>query len=152
VTEEQHLIEKLRRIESLFERASSDGERVAARKAAGRVRERLNESRSDELFEFKFSFPDEWSKALFIALLRRNSIDPYRYSGQRQTTVMAHAPKRLINDEIWPEFQEFHKTLHSYLSNVTKRVIATAIHGDVSEPEVRRKPQELLPGSSFEFE
>jgi hypothetical protein len=64
---------------------------------------------------------------------------------------MARAPKQLINDEIWPEFQELHQTLHSYLSDVTKRVIATAIHGDVSEPEVRTKPRELLPGSSIDL-
>ena len=74
------------------------------------------------------------------------------YTGVEATTVMARAPKALINEEIWPEFEELHKTLHSYLSDVTKRVIATAVHGDVSEPEVRKKPRELLPGTSLEFE
>lgn len=150
--DEQHLIEKLRRIEALFERASSDGERVAARQAAGRVQKRLDRTGGHESIEFRFSLPDAWSKALFIALLRRSGIDPYRYSGQRRTTVMARASKPLINDEIWPEFQELHKTLDSYLSDVTRRVIATAIHGDVSEPEVRRKRVELLPGSTFQIE
>jgi len=152
VTEEQRLIEKLRRIEALFERAASDGERVAAGVAAGRLRDRLEQTRGEELLEFKFSLPDAWAKALLIALLRRSGVDPYRYSGQRRTTVMARAPKALINEEIWPEFEELHKTLHSYLSDVTKRVIATAIHGDVSEPEVRKKPRELLPGTSVEIE
>ena len=42
---------------------------------------------------------------------------------------------------------ELNKTLHSYLTDVTERVIATAIHGDVSEPEVRSKPRELECGS-----
>ena len=152
MTDEQRLIEKLRRIEALFERAASDGERVAAGEAAGRLRHRLEQARGEELLEFKFSLPDAWAKALFIALLRRSGVDPYRYSGQRRTTVMARAPKALINEGIWPEFEELHKTLHSYLSDVTKRVIATAIHGDVSEPEVRKKPRELLPGTSVEFE
>ncbi len=151
MTDEQRLIDKLRRIEALFSRASSDGERVAAEEAASRVRDRLDEVRAGELLEFKFTLPDAWAKALFIALLRRSGLDPYRYSGQRRNTVMVRAPKQLINDEIWPEFQELHKTLHSYLSDVTKRVIATAIHGDVSEPEVRTKPRELLPGSSIDF-
>ena len=151
MTDEQRLIDKLRRIEALFSRASSDGERVAAEEAASRVRDRLDEVRAGELLEFKFTLPDAWAKALFIALLRRSGLDPYRYSGQRRNTVMACASKQLINEEIWPEFQELHKTLHSYLSEVTKRVIATAIHGDVSEPEVRTKPRELLPGSSIDF-
>jgi hypothetical protein len=152
LTDEQRLIEKLRRIEALFSRSSSDGERVAAGEAASRIQERLDEVRASESLEFKFTFPDAWAKALFIALLRRSGVTPYRYSGQRRFTVMARAPKQLVNDEIWPEFQELHKTLHSYLSEVTKRVIASAIHGDFSEPEVRPKARELLPGSSIDLE
>ena len=152
MTDEQRLIEKLRRIEALFSRASSDGERAAAEQAASRVHRKLDEARADELLEFKFTLPDAWAKALFIALLRRNGIDPYRYSGQRRNTVMARASKQLVNEEIWPELQELHETLHSYLSEVTQRVIATAIHGDVSEPEVRTKPKELLPGGSMDLD
>jgi hypothetical protein len=152
VTEEKRLIEKLRRIEALFQRAASDGERTAASEAAGRLRDRLEAVRSEDLLEFKFTLPDAWSKALFIALLRRNGIEPYRYSGQRRTTVMARAPKTIIDFEIWPEFNELHKTLHAYLSDVTKRVIAEAVHRDVSEPEVRKKPQQLSAGSSFELD
>jgi hypothetical protein len=152
VTEEQRLIEKLRRIETLFSRTSSEGERVAAQEAARRLEHRLEAVRATELLEFKFSLPDAWAKALFIALLRRHGVTPYRYSGQRRNTVMARAAKDLINQELWPEFQELNKTLHSYLSDVTKRVIATAIHGDVSEPEVRTKPRELMPGGSIDLE
>jgi len=152
VTEEQRLIEKLRRIETLFSRASSDGERVAAEEAARRLQHRLESVRASELLEFKFSLPDAWAKALFIAILRRRGVTPYRYPGQRRNTVMARAPKHLIHQELWPEFQELHKTLHSYLSDVTKRVIGTAIHGDVSEPEVRTKSRELIPGSSIDLE
>jgi hypothetical protein len=152
VTEEQRLIEKLRRIEALFARASSPGERAAAEEAARRVRHRLDASRASELLEFRFSLPDAWARALFNALLRRHGLTPYRYSGQRRNTVMARASKGLVNDELWPEFQELYKTLHSYLSDVTKCVIATAIHGDVSEPEVRAKPRELIPGGSIDLE
>ena len=152
MTDEQRLIEKLRRIEALFARASSPGERAAADEAARRVRDRIEAGRASEAVEFKFSLPDAWAKALFIALLRGHGLTPYRYSGQRRNTVMARAPKDLIDREIWPEFQELHETLHSYLTEVTNRVIATAIHGDVSEPELRAKPRELVPGGSFDLE
>lgn len=150
--EEQRLVEKLRRIEALFERAASDGERVAAGEAADRMRARLDAARSEEPVEFKFSLPDAWAKALFMALLRRSGIEPYRYSGQRRTTVMARAPRDLINEGIWPEFEELHRTLHAYLSDVTRRVIAEAVHGDLSEPDVRKKPRGLPPGRAIEFE
>jgi hypothetical protein len=147
MTNEQDLIDKLRRIETLFARAATEGERVAAGAAADRVRQRLKETRQSQAIEFKFTHPDAWSKALFIALLRRHGIRPYRYSRQRHTTVMARIPQALVDDEIWPEFQELHETLSSYLNEVTERVIAAAIHEDVSEPEIRGEPQGLPPGS-----
>jgi hypothetical protein len=54
VTDEQRLIEKLRRIEALFSRAASEGERVAAEEAARRVQDRLESVRSAELVEYRF--------------------------------------------------------------------------------------------------
>lgn len=152
MTEEQRLIEKLRRIEALFSRAASDGERLAAKEATRRVEDRLESIRAGEIVEFRFAMPDTWAKALLIALLRRHGITPFRYSGQRRTTVMARAPKALVQQELWPEFEELHRTLHAYLSDVTQRVIATAIHGDVSEPEVRSRSRELVPGGAIELE
>jgi hypothetical protein len=152
MTNEQDLIDKLRRIETLFARAATEGERVAAGAAADRVRQRLKETRQSQAIEFKFTHPDAWSKALFIALLRRHGIRPYRYPGQRHTTVMARVPTALVDEEIWPEFQELHKTLQSYLNEVTQRVIAAAIHDDVSEPEIRGKAQQLTLGDAVDLE
>jgi hypothetical protein len=39
--------------------------------------------------EFRFILTDQWSRHLFVALMRRYGIHPYRYRGQRRTTVMA---------------------------------------------------------------
>jgi hypothetical protein len=146
MTDEQRLIDKLRKIEALFARPGTAGEREAARAASGRVRERLEELRGHEAIEYRFSLSDSWSKALFIALLRRHSIKPYRYSGQRKNTVMARAPKRVIDLEIWPEFVELNETLRAYLNQITQRVIAEAVHGDVSDVEVLQ--QKALPDGS----
>ena len=148
MTDEQRLIEKLRRIEALFNRPGTEGERQAASNAADRLRQRLDETRDEQLTEFQFSMSDAWSKALFMALLRRRNITPYRYSRQRRTTVMVKAPESVINNEIWPEFEELNKTLNSYLDEVTQRVIKAAIHGDVSEPEVRSETKGLPAGTT----
>jgi len=145
--DEQRLIEKLRKIEALFARTSSHGERAAAEQAAGRVRQRLDDLRASESIEFKFTFPDAWGKELFCALLRRNGLEPYRYARQRRTTVMVRGPPRLIDEEVVPEFRELQSTLYEYLRDVTRRVIATAIHGDVSEPAIVASPREISPGS-----
>lgn len=145
MTDEQRLIEKLRKIEALFANPGTAGEREAARVASDRVQQRIDELRGRDEEEFKFSLPDAWARALFVALLRRHAIEPYRHYGQRRNTLMARAPRALVVDKLWPEFQELNKTLHAYLNEVTQRVISTAVHGDFSEPEIRPQAQLTAP-------
>ena len=145
MTEEQKLIEKLQRIEALFAGATTKGEKVAAANALERIRERLKDvQKLDPPVEYKFTLSDVWSKKLFLALLRRYGIQPYRYHRQKHTTIMARVPVSFVNDTLWPEFQELNQTLCSYLDEVTNRVITTGIYADSSEAEVR---QELLSGT-----
>ena len=51
----------------------------------------------------KFQLADEWRRRLMVALLRRYGLRPYRYSGQRYTTVMARVPKSFVDGTLWPE-------------------------------------------------
>ena len=137
--EEQRLIEKLRKIEGLFARSSTPGERVAAEHAAERIRQRLRQlEKVERATEFRFSLPDSWSRSLFVALLRRYGVEPYRYWGQRRTTVMARVTPTFATEVLWPEFQQLHQTLRDHLESVTHRVIRQAIHG--SNAEVLEKP------------
>lgn len=135
--DEQRLIEKLRLIEALFEGAATKGEEVAAGLARERILERLRRLEKDEpLIEYRFSMVDMWSRKVFVALLRRYGINPYRYSGQRYTTVMARVTKRFVDETLWPEFMEISATLKNYISEVTDRVVSQVIHQDSSEAEV----------------
>ncbi len=136
--QEERLIEKLRKIEALFARTTSAGERAAAESARDRIRGRLEQlEKSERTVEYRFSLPDAWSKSLFIALLRRYGIKPYRYSGQRRTTVMARVTRTFADEVLWPEFRELNATLRAHLESVTKRVITLAIHGDQADAEER---------------
>jgi hypothetical protein len=51
---------------------------------------------SDLPEEIQFSMNDLWSRRVFVALLRRYGIRPYRYPRQRHTTVMARMPRRFL--------------------------------------------------------
>ncbi len=131
------LIEKLKRIEALFAGAATEGERDAAENALQRMRDRLKKvQEADPPVEFKFTMADLWSRKLFVALLRRYEIKPYRYYRQRYTTVMAKVSTKFVNETLWPEFQELNKILRSYLEDITNRVISESIHTDSSEAEV----------------
>ena len=132
------LLETLRRIEALHVRTDVPGERQAAAVAL----DAMGESwpawlEQDPPVEYKFTMADNWSRRLFTALLRRYGIQPYRYHGQRRTTVMARASKSFVDQTLWPEFIELSNVLQTYLSDVTECVIRQAIFEDSSEAEER---------------
>jgi hypothetical protein len=128
----------------LFANAATEGEKVAAERAKQRILERLQRwEREDPPVEYRFTMGDMWSRKLFVALLRRYGITPYRYKGQRYTTVMARVSKRFVDETLWPEFQAFDETLRTYLSEMTERVVSQVIHQDSSEAAVVEEPPQL---------
>ena len=132
------LRDKLRKIEALFAGAGTEGERLAAEAALARIRARLADmGRSEAPVEIQFSVPDTWSRHLFLALCRRYGIAPYRYTRQRRSTVVLRAPRRFVDDVLWPEFKELDADLRSYLEEVTQRLIREEVFSDTSDaPEV----------------
>jgi hypothetical protein len=148
MNDEQRLLERLRLIEALHAGAATPGERDAAAQARDRIRARLRAmEHTDPPVEYSFKLRDRWSHQLFTALLRRYEIKPYRYRGQRYTTVMARVPKRFVNETLWPEFTELNRTLANYLADVTRRVITEGIAADTSDVEERAEPSRLTGGA-----
>jgi hypothetical protein len=142
--DEARLIEKLRLIEALFAGAKTAGEKDAADRAKQRILERLKSiEKADPPIEFKFTLHDMWQQKVMIAILRRYGLRPYRYRGQRYTTVMTKAPKGFVNETLWPKFQEISRTLQTYLSEVTERVISEVICGDNSEAAIVDEPRQI---------
>lgn len=134
---ESDLLEKLRKIERLYAGAATPGEKEAAAEAMARIRQRLGEvEKVEKPIEYRFTLTDGWSKKLFLALLRRYELRPYRYARQRRNTVMVHVPRSFVNETLWPEFLELSEVLKTYLEEVTNRVIAQAIHEDAGEEEI----------------
>ncbi len=102
---EATLIEKLLKIEALFAGAATEGERASAGLARQRILSRLAELiPEDPPVEYKFTFRDMWSHKVFVTLLRRYGLKPYRYRAQRYTTVMVQVPKRFVDETLWPGF------------------------------------------------
>ncbi len=134
---ERELIEKLQKIEALFAGAATSGERLSAELARERILKRLKEIMpEDPPVEFKFTFPDQWNRRVFLALLRRYDLRPYRYRRQRHTTVMVKVPKKFVDDTLWPEFLELSNQLEEYLEKTTARIISQVLNADSSEAEV----------------
>jgi hypothetical protein len=110
--------------------ATTEGERVAAAEARRRIQLRLQAvEQSDPPVEFRFTLADPWSRKLFLALLRRYELKPYRYRGQRRTTIMVKVPKLFVNETLWPEYVQINTVLRAYLDEVSDRILASVIHG-----------------------
>lgn len=134
---EWNLEEKLRKLEALFARPGTEGEKEAAESAISRIKARLAEfKRKEPEREYRFALRDAWSRMLFLALCRRYGLRPYRYSGQRHTTLMLRVPVSFVDQTLWPEFQELNTTLQTYLRETTERIIRESVYGDTSDEDV----------------
>lgn len=138
MTTEQQLRDKLRKITALFEGAATAGERDAAAAAIGRIRQALNAAvKTEPLPETKVSIPDQWQRRLFLALCRRYGIEPFRYKGQRYSTLIIRAPRQFVDRTLWPEYLELQAALRTYLNEATERIIREEVYGDAAEAKER---------------
>jgi hypothetical protein len=144
VNEFSQLLERLRRVEALHARTDVTGERDAAAAAMQAIRAQLARQQTEEPpVEYKFTVADVWSRQLLNALLRRYGLSPYRYRGQRYTTVMVRVSPSFVDKTLWPTFQELSDTLRSYLSEITQKVIREAIFEDSSDAAERSEPASI---------
>lgn len=130
------LVEKLRLIEALHAGATTEGERAAADYARQRIKEKLEQFKKlDPPVEYKFTLQNTWSRKLFVALLRRYGIKPFRYYRQRYTTVMAKVSKTFVDKTLWPEFLELDRELTKHIDEIAEKVINESIFADSSDAE-----------------
>jgi hypothetical protein len=149
ILDEKALLEKLRRIEALHAGATTPGERDAAANAMRTIQLRLQLVEKEQPpVEYKFSLGDHWSRRLFTALARRYGLKPYRYSGQRYTTVMVRVPKRFVDDTLWPEFVELDRVLRETLERATEQVLRQVFEQETSEAEVREDQRLVGPADA----
>ena len=127
---------RLAKLEALFRRAGTEGERAAAEAALSRIQDRLGKDADATALEMKFSFPDKWAVRLFVAVCRKHGVRPYRYPRQRRTTVMVRAPRLRFDGEIWAEFSALHAELNIYFGATVDHLIHSAMKSDGDDSEL----------------
>lgn len=143
------LRERLRKIEALIDAAGTPAERDAAEAAMARVRAKLdNDADASEPEELTFSITDDWSRHLFVALCRRNGLNPYRRATDERGTVIVRAPRALIEGTLWRQFQNIEAEMRTYLTEVTLRVIREEIFADARDAE---ELHDALPAPAIEL-
>ena len=87
--------------------------------------------------EMRFSLPDRWQRRLFTALCRRYGVEPYRYRGQRYSSIMVRVPRSFVDSVLWPEFLEIKQALDEYLNEATEGIIREVVYQNAREPQER---------------
>lgn len=128
----EEIIAKLQKVEALFRGTTIEGERSAAQSALDRLKAQLAQEAA-VAEEYQFSLPDPWKRKLFLALVRRHGLKPYRLPRQRSATVMVRVAKRHLDTILWPEYLELSELLSKYLQEATDDIISRGVHGDLSE-------------------
>ena len=126
------IIDKIRKVEALYMGTDSSGEMQAAMGALDRLRAQLAKA-PEEPVEYQFSLPDPWKRQLFVALARRHGLKPYRRARQRSGTIMLRVSRPMLDQILWPQFQQLSKILHDYLDEATRDIITRSVHTDLSE-------------------
>lgn len=129
------LIEKLTKIEALIQRGTSEGERQAAQLAKERFLAKVSEQKSSKPIEYKVSLDSPWKKRLFIALCSKHGLRTYRYPRQKYTTARLTISKCMMDEVLWPEFQQYAKMLEELVGEVMQDLI-NKIHSVQEEVEI----------------
>lgn len=124
-----NLAEKIQKIETLIERASSEGERQAAVLAKGRLQGRVEEMP----IEYRVRSGSIWEKKLFRAICLKNKLSPYRYSRQRNTTTMVQVSKSVMDNILWPEYEKYADFLREMVHEIADELIKKIYQGDDEE-------------------
>ncbi|MDE2790230.1 MAG: hypothetical protein OXI81_07380 [Paracoccaceae bacterium] len=131
---DKELWAKLAKLEALFRRAGTPGEKSAASAAIERLQERLTNSgkRQEPEVEVQYSLPDLWCVDLFCAVCRKYGVRPYRYKRQRYTTVMVRVRERQFDRQVWQEYCQLQSELAAYFNDVTNHLISRVMGSEGS--------------------
>ena len=132
--------EKLAKLEALFARGATAGERAAAGAARDRLQAKLaSASASEPETELQYTLPDIWSVRIFVALCRKHGVKPYRYPRQRRTTVMVRVRQAEFERLVAEEFRTLHRELTSYFNETVEHLIADAMNSDGDDETLEQR-------------
>ena len=94
------------------------------------IRARLADVRTRERdIALSYTIPDPWEMALFIALCRRLSLDPFRQPRRHQTSVSVLAPESFGRVALWPMFTDMADALRRHMRIVLDEALLDAFEG-----------------------
>ena len=142
MTSDRDIHEKLAKLEQLFARGATPGERAAASAARDRLQAKLDvgvTDGADPEIELQYSLPDVWSVRIFVALCRKHGVRPYRYPRQRRTTVMVRVRQASFERTVASEFRTLYREVTAYFDETVNHLIADAMKSDGDDEALEQR-------------
>jgi len=142
MTSDREIRDKLAKLERLFARGATPGERAAAGAARDRLQARLEleaTNDSEPEIELQYSLPDVWSVRIFVALCRKHGVRPYRYPRQRRTTVMIRVRQASFERTVAAEFRALYREVTAYFDETVNHLIADAMKSDGDDETLEQR-------------
>lgn len=127
---------KLEKLEELFARGATPGERAAAGAARDRLAKKLKISQEDEI-ELQYSLPDGWAVRIFVALCRKRGVKPFLYPQRRRTKVIVRVQPDVFDMTVGAEFRTSHAELVAYFKDTVDHLIADAMKSDGDDENIK---------------
>ena len=134
--------ERLAKLEALFARGATAGERAAAAAALERLQARLDlagPAQEEPEIELQYSLPDVWAVRLFVAVCRKHGVQPYRHPRQRRTTEMVRVRRSVFERTVAVEFQMLHGELTTYFGEMVNHLIANVMKSDGDDESLEQR-------------
>lgn len=142
MNDQDNIRDKLAKLEALFARGATAGERAAAEAALGRMQARLDSTgrkTADPEVELQYILPDVWAVRVFVALCRKHGVKPYRHPRQRRTTVMVRVRQQEFERTVAAEFQNLHRELTRYFDEMVNHLIADVMKSDGDDETLEQR-------------
>lgn len=125
------LADKIRNVEALLARATTEGEKQAAFLAKRRLLQKADQFP----VEYTVTHDSHWKKRLFMAVCAEHKVHTYRYKGQKHTTTMVRVTKGFMDFVLWPEFKQYAEAFDELAQDIIHDLIAK-IHNVTDEDEL----------------
>jgi hypothetical protein len=76
-------------------------------------------------------------------MVEKHGLKPYRYPRMKRQTVMVKAPRSVIENTLWPAFEQANAALSVFLADVMDKVIREEVFGEAGEADEVPEPLKL---------
>lgn len=85
-------------------------------------------SHLEEIYEIIVNTKTDWNRQIFLALCEKYNLEPYRYKGEKKTTIKLETTMDFMENILWPDYKKFTKIYHKSMEDILKKCIEKILY------------------------